>query len=290
MAEVTKRHLMQVSEVEQCCATGTTSDGRTPRHLIEQMVPLLDQPNLLNKDKIRIISLYIIFKDGVSDEDKRRLYQHARLGPSDQQSIDNLVHLGIKVSKNDGEQQGYRRYKYKGKSEEDVYDTSRYVPALKTALMDLLSGKLDTGIFTKYDGAAEGQLSGEGDEDAKSKPLQPPPGSLRNTRQSGSSLSPTPHHSPTPAPSQGSLRSARATWASASRTSSHTSESAATKMASRSDKDDDKRQKILVFVCGGMTYGEIRSVYELSNTSNRDILIGRRGMMLCVLLTHSRLD
>lgn len=28
--------------VEQCCATGTTPEGKTPKTLVEEMVPLLD--------------------------------------------------------------------------------------------------------------------------------------------------------------------------------------------------------------------------------------------------------
>ena len=64
MAEVSNRHLMEVSDVEQvsketywqlennlvlfkkCCATGQTADGKSPRHLIEHMVPLLDLPHI----------------------------------------------------------------------------------------------------------------------------------------------------------------------------------------------------------------------------------------------------
>jgi syntaxin-binding protein 1 len=52
-----------------------------------------------NLDKVRIIALYILFREGVADEDRRRLYQHARLSLSEQDAINNLVHLGVKVVK-----------------------------------------------------------------------------------------------------------------------------------------------------------------------------------------------
>lgn len=36
-----KRHLDNVARVEQACATGMTAEGKTPKTLVEDMVPLL---------------------------------------------------------------------------------------------------------------------------------------------------------------------------------------------------------------------------------------------------------
>ncbi len=36
-----KKNLEGVAGVEQCCATGTTAEGKTPKTLVEDMVPLL---------------------------------------------------------------------------------------------------------------------------------------------------------------------------------------------------------------------------------------------------------
>lgn len=63
------------------------------------MVPLLDDRNISNRDKIRVIALYILYRDGVPDEDRKRLYQHARLSLSEQEAVNNLVFLGAKVVK-----------------------------------------------------------------------------------------------------------------------------------------------------------------------------------------------
>ena len=52
-----------------------------------------------NQKKVRIISLYIQFRDGVPDEDRRRLYQHARLSMPDQDAVNALVHLGLRISR-----------------------------------------------------------------------------------------------------------------------------------------------------------------------------------------------
>lgn len=39
-------------------------------------------------------------------------------------------------------------------------------------------------------------------------------------------------------------------------------------------RGQENRQRILVFIAGGMTYSEIRTVYELSNSLGKDIFIG----------------
>lgn len=41
-----KKHLNMAANVEQCCATGYTSEGKTPKTLVEEMVPLLDDKAL----------------------------------------------------------------------------------------------------------------------------------------------------------------------------------------------------------------------------------------------------
>lgn len=49
--------------------------------------------------KVRIIALYIQHREGVPDEDRRRLFQHARLSRADQDAINNLAYLGVRISR-----------------------------------------------------------------------------------------------------------------------------------------------------------------------------------------------
>jgi syntaxin-binding protein 1 len=37
----------------------------------------------------------------------------------------------------------------------------------------------------------------------------------------------------------------------------------------------EMRQRVIVFVAGGLTYSEVREAYSLSNTLGKDIFIGR---------------
>lgn len=86
----------------------------------------------------------------MADEDRRRLYQHARLSLSEQDAINNLIHLGarvIKVScfaaeslfgrlltKQDPKASTKGRIKQKFVSQEGEYELSRFKPIVHTVL------------------------------------------------------------------------------------------------------------------------------------------------------------
>lgn len=46
-----------------------------------------------------MVALYIMCRDGVPDEDRRRLYQHARLRVAEQDAINSLSHLGVRITR-----------------------------------------------------------------------------------------------------------------------------------------------------------------------------------------------
>jgi hypothetical protein len=52
-----------------------------------------------NSNKVRIIALYIQYREGVPDEDRRRLYHHARLSRPEIDAVNSLVHLGVRISR-----------------------------------------------------------------------------------------------------------------------------------------------------------------------------------------------
>ena len=126
-----KNKLPAVADVEQCCATGVTSEGKAPRTLVEDMVPLLGERSLSSKDKIRIIALYILFRDGVPEEDRKRLFQHARLALHEMDMVNNLKFLGLDISK---ELKTSRKPPLRQRQQDDVYDISRYQPIIKLML------------------------------------------------------------------------------------------------------------------------------------------------------------
>ncbi|KAF8261652.1 Sec1-like snare protein [Lactarius quietus] len=215
-----------VATVEQNCSTGLTAEGKTPKTLVEEMVPLLDSRDVINSNKVRVIALYIQYREGVPDEDRRRLYQHARLTRPEMDAVNALVHLGVRISRGPGDKDLRRRIKQK-QSSEDEYELSRYKPLLRTIIEDQVSGKLDPAAFPYVKDYPQATLA-------------------------ASSARPT----PTPTTS---LRSAKPSWHRAARTGAASTEA---------------RQRVLVFVAGGMTYSEMREAYLLSSQLGKDVIIG----------------
>lgn len=108
-----------------------TPEGKPPRTLVEDMVPLLGDRSVSSRDKVRIIALYILFRDGVPEEDRKRLFQHAHLAMHEQDMVNNLKFLGLDIAK---EMKTSRRTPLKQKQLDDVYDISRFQPLIKLML------------------------------------------------------------------------------------------------------------------------------------------------------------
>ncbi|ORY34634.1 Sec1-like protein [Naematelia encephala] len=225
-----RKKLSLAANVEQCCATGYTPEGKTPKNVVEEMVPLLDDRNMTNIDKVRIIALYIMFREGVADEDRRRLYQHARLSLTEQDAVNNLVHLGVQVIKDSKNRSKQGRIKQKYHQAEGEYELSRYRPVAQMILEDHHNNRLDQSFFPF---------------------LRDAPPELSNSLRAGNAA-------PPPAPSS-SLRSARPTW--------HKAPSA--RMA-----NTEGRQRMILFIAGGMTYSEMRLAYTVGQALGKEILIG----------------
>jgi len=103
-----------------------------------------------NANKVRVVALYIQHREGVPDEDRRRLYQHARLSLAEQDAVNALVELGVRISRVSGvlvwtafnemlnhvQGPGDRdsKKKIKQKVADDEYELSRYKPLLKAVV------------------------------------------------------------------------------------------------------------------------------------------------------------
>jgi len=244
-----KRKLPEVANIEQCCATGVTSEGKTPKTLVEEMVPLLDSRDVPPIDKARIIALYIQYREGVPEEDRRRLYQHAKLNIPERDAIDNLSLLGTRVTRGPNDKDIRRKIKPRLSSENE-YDLSRHKPLLKTVIEDSVSGKLDQSVFPYLRDSPF--LS---DSNAA-----PGPAATGPTARPGQRVMPLGSQQPT------SLRSAKPNWHKASRPGGGGGGGGSSYGATK--------ERLLVFVAGGMTHSEMRTAYETSSALNRDVYIG----------------
>ena len=62
------------------------------------------------------------------------------------------------------------------------------------------------------------------------------------------------------------LRSTKASWA--------TRKSSQTTLSTQEEKEPPKRDRLILFVIGGITYSEIRVVEELANQFGREVILG----------------
>jgi syntaxin-binding protein 1 len=171
-----------------------------------------------------------------------------------------------------------RKPHFKYKAREDAYDGSRFQPSVKSLLEEHFSNSLDVDLFPYVRDAPM---------------VTAPPSVLSRLASSTSTTSSaySNYSSGTTATSvtPGSLRSTRATWAEKavmsnanSQGGGNLSERTANSLRSGGVKngagvmnDGGIKQRVMVFVAGGMTYSEIRSVYEVSEGGpGRDVFIG----------------
>lgn len=93
-----KRNLDLVAAVQQDLATGETSDGKTLKNAMLDLIPVLDNKKTLSNDKLRSLIIYIIAMNGIQDLERRRLLETAKVSSEDSQAINNLALFDITLS------------------------------------------------------------------------------------------------------------------------------------------------------------------------------------------------
>lgn len=94
-----KFKINEIGLVEQQLATGETVDGHLPKQVLAEMVPFLDDPQVSAMDKLRLLILYTICREGLRTEDREKLFEHAKMSDSNVEAIQNLGLLGINVER-----------------------------------------------------------------------------------------------------------------------------------------------------------------------------------------------
>ncbi|KAI9886251.1 MAG: hypothetical protein M1823_001922 [Watsoniomyces obsoletus] len=176
--------LADLASVEQSLATGMDEDSRKPKNLAEQVVQLVDDDSIVGPDRLRLIILYLLYRNGLVPADTQKLLAHAQLPPRDNTVIENLAIMGARVQKplKDNKPAPPSPFGKRPVPAEvgDGYALSRFAPALKSMLEQHIHGTLDPTIF----------------------PYTNPPAESPSTHSNANGLV-----------SQASLRSAKPTWA-----------------------------------------------------------------------------
>ncbi|KAK4193740.1 protein transport protein sec1 [Podospora australis] len=151
-----KYKISEIASIEQILATGLDEDLKKPKNVLDQVVRLLDDPDVAPADRLRLIATYALYRDGMIEQDLLRLLWHASLQRSrestDKAVIENMDLLGarpIKVELKEVRQPTPQLFPTNTKNavQSEEYALSRFEPAVKHMLEDLISGTLDQTTF-----------------------------------------------------------------------------------------------------------------------------------------------
>ncbi|KAG9243781.1 Sec1 family protein [Calycina marina] len=150
MSIFTRSKLMDLKIVEQTLATALDDDYRKPRNIAMDLLGLLDGNDVSEVDKLRLLLLYVLFRDGVIREDLQLLLKHAVLPPYKEQLVTNLDLIGARTTKILKENRPLRPPIFSLKpapAANEEYPLSRFDPAIKTMLEGVTTGTLPQDIF-----------------------------------------------------------------------------------------------------------------------------------------------
>jgi len=144
--------LPDVASVEQILATGLDEDYKKPKNLTDQVVRTLDDEGLSAPDRLRLLALYLIYRDGMLPADLQKLLYHAQLPDQNKAILQNLELLGVRTQRNlkDSRPKPTPLFPFvppMTNAAQEEYALSRFEPALKSLLNAHVTSTVDPVTF-----------------------------------------------------------------------------------------------------------------------------------------------
>jgi syntaxin-binding protein 1 len=89
--------IKQLCEVEQNLAMGQDAQGEKIKDHMKNIVPLLLDNEIKIEDKLRLIMLFLLHKNGITEENLQKLLHHAMIPEDKKQMILNLQNIGMVI-------------------------------------------------------------------------------------------------------------------------------------------------------------------------------------------------
>lgn len=151
-----KHQLSELASLEQTLAMGMDEDYKKPKNVVDQTIRMLDEEGVIPPDRLRLMAMYLLYRDGLLPRDIAMLRQHAKLPPNDEEVLRNLEILGARVTRPLVKDKTavlpprppvFLRKPPLGPPSEDDSFLSRYQPNLKHLLEAHVNGTLDPLSF-----------------------------------------------------------------------------------------------------------------------------------------------
>ncbi|XP_030663608.1 syntaxin-binding protein 2 isoform X1 [Nomascus leucogenys] len=137
-----KGSVEKLCSVEQDLAMGSDAEGEKIKDSMKLIVPVLLDAAVPAYDKIRVLLLYILLRNGVSEENLAKLIQHANV-QAHSSLIRNLEQLGGTVTNPGGSSS---RLEPRERME-PTYQLSRWTPVIKDVMEDAVEDRLDRNVW-----------------------------------------------------------------------------------------------------------------------------------------------